>query len=377
MKEFLIGKNEAGQRLDKFLSKCLPDAGKGFLYRMLRKKNITVNHEKKTGAEKLMPGDVVRFWLSDETFQKFAAPHRTGDDLQTLPKDTTPIKSRILYEDDDLLIFNKPAGLLSQKAKKQDCSANEWILAYLLQTGSVTEESLRTFRPSIANRLDRNTSGLLLAGKTLPALQQLSELLRERSAFKYYIACVRGTLKEPAEIHGFLRKNKETNKVLILNQKERDEDREIHTAYEPLCCRNGITLLRIHLITGRTHQIRAHLASIGHPVLGDPKYGGAVCRGASSNGAALAGRQLLHAYSLSFPRGHGILERIGGTCVVAPLPSDFFTFFPEEVCRGYLENKGITGIRSRRHPESFQSNLQGKPHCAGAENSDAHHPDGN
>lgn len=145
MKEIVINENEAGQRLDKFLGKLLKEAPASFYYKMLRKKNIVLNGKKATGNEKLTAGDSVKLFLSDETFEKFAGKQQTKDPVVSVPH----ISLEIVYEDHDVLAINKPAGMLSQKAKKEDISANEYILQYLLESGTITRESLHTFKPSV------------------------------------------------------------------------------------------------------------------------------------------------------------------------------------------------------------------------------------
>ena len=177
MKELCIGSNEAGQRLDKFLGKYMDQAPKSFLYKMLRKKNITLNGKKALGNEILSAGDTVKLFLSDETVSKFSRS-RTQETYK--PKSRGQgTKLDILYEDEHTIFINKPAGMLSQKAAPGDVSLVEHLIAYLLESGQITEEELRTFRPSVCNRLDRNTSGIVAAGKTLAALQELRAMFRE------------------------------------------------------------------------------------------------------------------------------------------------------------------------------------------------------
>lgn len=308
MKEFTINANEAGQRFDKYLKKLLKEANTSFIYKMLRKKNIVLNGKKADGTEKLNVGDEVKLFLADETFDKFhgaAASTKQFEAYTQIPAK----KLDIVYEDDDVIIMNKPVGMLSQKAKPEDISANEYIIAYLLQSGSLKQEDLNTFKPSICNRLDRNTSGLLIAGKTLKGLQEMSEALKERSAQKYYRCIVSGTLKEKTYLKGYLSKDERTNKVTIYKTKPTDPTIEclpIETEYRPFTSVNGYTELEVHLITGRSHQIRAHLASIGHPIIGDTKYGsskvneifGCECRLKS---------QLLHAYRIQFADGREVV----------------------------------------------------------------------
>lgn len=401
MQEFQIGPQEAGQRFDKYLKKLLPEASSGFLYKMLRKKNFTLNGAKATGFEELHVKDEVKLFLSDETFRKFAGAAQKAREYESLRMlkaaaddagKTASAMPEILYEDADILIVNKPAGMLSQKAGQKDISANEYILNYLIQKGELTETQLRTFRPSVCNRLDRNTSGLLIAGKTLKGLQEMSEALKERSIQKYYRCLVTGELREPAYISGWLIKDPHTNRVKIVTHKESDptintwesgaapgvtgrpadrrkttlheeqkpkttlheqqetirheqqkpktirhkeketirheeqrqkqalrmeEQRQkpqrIETAYRPVAVGNGYTELEVHLITGRSHQIRAHLASVGHPVLGDPKYGDPAENRRLRN-ILPAASQLLHAYRLEFADGR---------IFTAPVPAEY------------------------------------------------------
>ena len=308
MRVIVVSKQEAGQRLDKFLGKLLKEAPASFYYKMLRKKNIVLNGKKATGNEKLTAGDSIKLFLSDETFEKFAGKRQTNDLAASVPN----IALEIVYEDHDVLAINKPAGMLSQKAKKEDISANEYILQYLLESGTITRESLHTFKPSVCNRLDRNTSGILVAGKTLNGLQQMSKAFRERSMEKYYLAIVAGHISKPRRIEGFLKKDGVNNQVTILSEPSNDA-KPIITEYRPLKLVGQVTLLEVHLITGRSHQIRAHLASIGHPVIGDTKYGNPRLNREFLKNAGVT-HQLLHAYRLFLA---------DGTKIQADAPKEF------------------------------------------------------
>ena len=311
MREYVIAENESGQRLDKYLKKLLCNAAGSFIYKMLRKKNITLNGRKADGTEKLKREDVVRIFFSEETLDKFTAAASVEESLPEI--DLSHLPFQILYESHDILMVNKPAGMLSQKAKPEDVSANEYILAYLLATGAITAQQFRTFRPSVCNRLDRNTSGILIAGKTLYGSQQMSEHLKDRSIQKYYRCLVDGTVTHSAYIQGYFRKDHAANRVSITEKPHSEEDRPVETEYHPVASYGNATLLEVHLITGRTHQIRAHLASVGHPVIGDHKYGIPEVNRRYEKEYGLKS-QLLHAYRLQMENGES---------VTAPLPKKF------------------------------------------------------
>ena len=264
MKEIRIGENESGQRLDKFLLKYMNRAPKSFLYKMMRKKNITLNGKKAQGNEQLKKGDTVKLFLSEETIGKFSEKQDYAGKAEA--------ELDILYEDKHTIFINKPVGMLSQKAGQKDVSLVEHLIAYLLTTGQIRPDELASFRPSVCNRLDRNTSGIVAAGKTLAALQELSRMFRERTIRKYYLCLVAGTVTEKRRISGWLSKDEKTNKVAVRSAPD-GESVPIETEYRPIRSRDETTLLEVHLITGKTHQIRAHLAFLGAPVLGDIKYG--------------------------------------------------------------------------------------------------------
>ena len=288
MQTLIISDKEAGQRLDKYLQRYLSLAPKSFIYKMLRKKNIVLNEKKADGSEKIQPQDQISLYLADETIDKFT---------KTIAIEKS-ILLDIIYEDTDIVILNKPTGILSQKAKDSDVSMNEYLISYLVESNQITTEELKTFHPAVCNRLDRNTSGILLAGKTMSGLQQLSATLKERSAKKYYLCLVQGVIKKGYHIQGYLQKNEKYNKVEVCTHPTPDGI-YIETAYQPLCNNKSITLLNVELLTGRTHQIRSHLASMGHPIIGDWKYGKRTCNEKFRKKYGLQ-HQLLHSHLISF-----------------------------------------------------------------------------
>jgi 23S rRNA pseudouridine955/2504/2580 synthase len=310
MKQFYVHQNEAGQRLDKLLFKILNKAPKSFIYKMLRKKNIILNGKKADGSEKLKVKDHIKLFLSAETIEQFQEAAETLEvGLQHLA---------VLYEDQHILIVNKPSGVLSQKAKKNDVSMVEYVISYLLSTKQLTKEQLISFKPGICNRLDRNTSGLLIAGKSLSGLQMMAELFKSRRIDKYYLCIVKGRVEGRKRIEGFLRKNAAANQVKIYTSQVKDSE-YICTEYVPLQYaksiaaikpakfQEGYTLLEVKLITGRSHQIRAHLASIGYPILGDYKYGDQKTNDFFKKKYDLS-YQLLHSYRMVFPNAEGELS---------------------------------------------------------------------
>jgi 23S rRNA pseudouridine955/2504/2580 synthase len=309
-----VRKEEANQRLDKLLSRYLKEAPKSFLYKMLRKKNITLNGKKADGSEKVQAGDEIRIFLADETYEKFA-----GKPVKERVYPTA--KLSILYEDEHILLVDKPAGMLTQKAEPKDISLNEYLLGYLQKTGQWSETVSVGFKPSVCNRLDRNTSGIVVCGKSLAGLQQMSELFRNRNLHKYYQCLVAGMIDHGQRLEGWLYKDPSTNMVQILKE-EREDAQPIITEYRPLKWeKSGAwTLLEVCLITGRSHQIRAHLASIGHPIIGDYKYGDRSVNEKYRKDYGVSG-QLLHSYRLELPDMQEPLSNLSGKIFEAPVPA--------------------------------------------------------
>lgn len=313
MRELTVKAGESGQRLDKYLAKYLKEAPKSFLYKMLRKKNITLNGRKADGSEKLQAEDCVRLFLAEETLEKFMG---TQTEAHTCPLD-------VIYEDDHVLFINKPVGMLSQKADKKDISLVEYLTGYLLEKGALTREDLLTFHPSVCNRLDRNTSGIVAAGKTMAGLQTLSGAFKDRSLHKYYLALASGRVEHPSYIKGYLWKNERTNKVTVTREPKKDA-LPIETRMRPLSYSGtgDCTLLEVELLTGRTHQIRSHLASIGHPIIGDAKYGSREVNEAYRKKYRVTS-QLLHAWRIEMPSFKGELSYLSGLKLTAELPALF------------------------------------------------------
>ena len=337
MKEFTVSAAESGQKCIKYCEKLLPNAGTGFLYKMLRKKNITLNGKKADGNERLSAGDVLRFFFSDDTFLLFSE-RESQKNTSVKPATNIPVldANKIIYEDEHVLLYNKPVGVLSQKSKPQDVSVNEMFLAYLQKTkaksGVFSEEKTADAisRPSVCNRLDRNTSGLILCGKTYLGLRVMNTMLAERSVGKYYHCLVAGCINKPILLKGYLKKDEKTNKVTV-RQEMFDGASYIETEITPLKSSDAVSLLEVHLITGKTHQIRSHLAHLGHPILGDHKYGNPGINEQYRRKYGLK-HQLLHAYRLEFPDLETELTYLSRKQFVAQKPALFSKIEKEELC---------------------------------------------
>lgn len=330
---------DAGGRLDKYLLKFLKDAPTGFIYKMLRKKNIVLNGKKAAGNEFLKENDEVKLFLADETIVKFGGKvtlSQTADrEYVATAEDSVESSSddslynflkslkwefdepKVIYEDRDIIILNKPVNVLSQIAKTGDISMNEWLISYLINSGSLTAEDMFTIKPAVVNRLDRNTSGIILAGKTLTGLRFLSDIIKTRELTKYYLTIVKGEIPKSFTDEAYLLKNDNHNIVKIYKDKIEGTD-YIKTAYEVLQVKDGHSLLKVELITGKSHQIRAHLSFLGYPVIGDGKYG---LKSENTNYRRMGlNSQFLHSYEIKFPKLKGEFAYLSGNSFSANLP---------------------------------------------------------
>ncbi len=312
MKEIRVDSLSANQRLDKFLMKYFKAASSGFIYKMLRKKNIVLNGKKDTGKTILLEGDSIKVFFSDETFDKMRGLETSKDEYEYL-KDIN-YSLDVLYEDDDIIACNKPAMMLSQKSNPDDISINEHILSYLINENGYSLEEYRVFHPSVSNRLDYNTTGIILAAKTLHGQQKMSLALKNRTIDKFYIALVEGKLDKEITLNGTFTKDEENNKVTIIN----NNSDNVITCISPIASNDNISLVKIHLITGKTHQIRAHLASISHPIIGDMKYAGKAYK--------------LHKdkYNITSQMLHSYITEYDGIEIKAPVPDNMNRIIEEE-----------------------------------------------
>ena len=265
MRELKIGKNDAGQRLDKFITKAL-DLPMSLLYKSIRLKKIKVNRKRAEISTKLCEGDTVQCFLAEEFFKKSDTPPTL---LNIIPKLT------IVYEDENILLVSKRQGVSVHE--DEDGGKNNLIThiqAYLCQKGEYSPEDEQSFAPALCNRIDRNTAGIVIAAKNAEALRVMNEKIKLREIDKFYLAVVHGYPNpDAALITGYLLKDEKTNTVKVYDRNPPKGAKDIKTKYRTIARKNSLSLIEVELLTGRTHQIRAHMAHIGHPLLGDGKYG--------------------------------------------------------------------------------------------------------
>ena len=312
MKSFMVGKNDAGQRLDKFLGKAAPGLPASLLYKAIRKKNVKVDGKRAAPGQKLAEGEVVSVYLPDDVLQP-----REHQNLEA----SAPLE--IVYEDEHILLLNKPQGLLAHQGEGP-ATADTLIARvqrYLYQSGSWDPEAEHSFAPALCHRIDRNTSGLVIAAKTAESLRVISEKLREHEVTKLYMCIVHGVPKnKTGQLKGYLCKDETLGRVRV-EQRPFPGGKTALTGYRVLAQREGKSLVEVQLLTGRTHQIRAQFAAAGHPLWGDAKYGN------SRENKLLSNRQALCAYKIifSFATPAGPLDYLRGKAfeVAVPFADEF------------------------------------------------------
>ena len=287
MKTVVVNANDAGQRLDKLLTKTFRNLPPSLMYKGIRTKNIKLNGKRCEISTRVCAGDVISVYLKDDVLDETPA----APDFMTAGRELS-----VVYEDDNLLLLNKPAGLLVHPDENEYRDTLIFrVQRYLFEKGEYVPEDENSFAPALVNRIDRNTSGIVIAAKNAAALRILNEKLKRREIHKYYLCIVHGTFAEKsALLEGYLEKNEQQNRVYI-SDKGGVGARKIAPRYTVLKENARYSLLEIELLTGKTHQIRAHLASVGHPLLGDGKYG----TNALNKGTGFT-RQALCSYRLQF-----------------------------------------------------------------------------
>jgi len=333
MREINITANDAGRRLDRFLRKYLPGATLSEIYKIIRK-DAKVDSKRRNESYILNEGEVLTLYLSDETFEKLSRGKGAFGAGSTASAAKAKRTFKIVYEDDEILIASKPYGLLTHgdSREKKDHLANQ-VKDYLIASGSYDPRNEKVFTPAPVNRLDRNTTGIVLFGKTAAAVRGLTRMIREDEIRKYYLTIACGTIDREMRLGGSLVKDEAANKVKIL---EGEGGKEVGTVVRPLeqlSFGDGLTatLCEIELLTGRSHQIRAHLASIGHPLMGDSKYADRECAEVNAYARRRFGlsTQLLHACRVEFmeteggPDGTDALGHLAGRSFEADPPARF------------------------------------------------------
>ena len=263
MRRIIVTSVEANQRLDKFLMKYLNECPKGMIYKGIRTKKIKYNGKKPQGNEILQENDEIKIFFTEEQFEDFTRDKEVKK---------VPISFKAVYEDENILIVNKPMGLLTQKDVATGHSLADEVLSYLKENGSYNPQIAKGFTPAPCNRLDRNTAGIVLVGKNISAVQVLGEMLQTKQISKYYMSIVLGRVTEPMILKGYHMKQEGKNEVNISTEYV-EGAKPVETRILPLKTNGRYTLVEVQLVTGKTHQIRAHLSAIGHPIIGDPKYG--------------------------------------------------------------------------------------------------------
>lgn len=308
MKEFIINKNDSGQRLDKFIIKAVPKLPKSLLYKYIRLKRIKLNGKRCEISQILYENDILNLYINDEFFEdKYENKKSVLKKSSALPN--------IVYEDENIIVVYKPVGIdVHHGSEKPDDTLIDIIQAYLYSKGEYDPEKENSFSPALCNRLDRNTTGLVIAAKNAAALREVNEKIRLKEIKKQYLCICAGALPSEHSVETAYHCKKSHNSVIISSKPENGY-KKIITEYTVLKKKNELMLVKVNLITGKTHQIRAHLSFLGAPLLGDGKYGNI-----KMNKKYQIFKQQLCAYSLDFDFDNfGILGYLSGKILTSPI----------------------------------------------------------
>ena len=312
MKTLIIDENHENQRIDKYLKKLLCRAPSSFIYKMLRKKDVKVNGVRVKENYILKKGDQVELFLYEDKFQEYTKEQSIYD---------LKIEFDVIYEDENILVVGKPAGLLVHEDIHEDINTlDHQVLTYLYQKGEYDPKADLGFTPGPVHRLDRNTSGIVIFGKTMRALQDLNEMMKKRHCIdKTYLTICFGNMPSK-ELIGYMKKDSVLNKVQVVS-KDTPDALTMHTIVENVQTNGQYSLLKVRLVTGRTHQIRIHLSSVHHPIIGDKKYGDFEKNKMIKKKYHL-NHQFLHAYQIRFTKPIGCLKYLQDLVLTCPLPQD-------------------------------------------------------
>lgn len=318
MRQIEITLLEANQRLDKFLLKYLNECPKCLIYKGIRTNKVKYNGKKPKGNEILKAGDEIKLFFKDDQMA-------TLETEKAIKK--VAIQFEVVYEDENLLLVNKPMGLLTQKDAPDSLSLADEVLYYLLEKGSYDPNMSKGFTPAPCNRLDRNTAGIVLIGKNIPALQSLSSMLQNKEISKYYMCIILGRITAPMILKGYHKRREGRNEVSITNEYV-EGAKPVETRLLPLKTNGRYTLVEVQLVTGKTHQIRAHLSQISHPIIGDPKYGDPLENQYFEQKYGLKS-QILCAYKVKFELCKAPLNYLQDRVFTVPAPRIY-----SEICAG-------------------------------------------
>lgn len=323
MREFTVNKNDVGQRLDKFIQKTVRGIPTSLMYKSIRTKKIKVNRKRAELNQILNLGDTIQMFLSEDLFAE-----------KITKAELTSVESRInvVYEDENILICDKAPGILvhsgdgdGKESGKGDAKERGTLIyqvqAYLAKKGEYDPQGENSFVPALCNRIDRNTGGMVICAKNAQALRTVNERIKNNEITKYYLCAVHGKTPQKTDtLRDFLIKDSKNNTVKVLKN-HRDGAKEIITKYTTISynAKEKLSLLEIELITGRTHQIRAHMASIGNPLLGDGKYGKE-----DTLGTKKYKHQALYSYRLTFEEADDFLSYLNGRTISVKLENVYF-----------------------------------------------------
>lgn len=318
MKEIIIGPNDHMQRLDRFLKKYLYKAGEGFIQKTIRKKNIKVNDKRAYSDTMLEEGDRLKIYLSDETIEKFRPE---------IQREVKGMAIDIVYEDDNIVIIDKPKGVLSHgDGKAFEKNIVDGLIEYLIVTDQYHPRIEKTFTPSICNRLDRNTSGLIIGAKNYQALKLVNQAIKSRDIKRKYLSLVEGALVKEIHDKAFMTRDPDLN-ISITSKIEKKDSKDMETILRPIKTNGTYSLVEVELITGRTHQIRTHLSSLGYKLVGDRKYG------SDLKGYPELDSQFLHGYKLEFYGMKEDLAYLNGKTFESELP-ELYRHIIEDLFKG-------------------------------------------